>query len=136
MYRVLLPRKAAYGVQGDLLRLSDGNPAAFPLSRCSHVSTVRRGSNLEEMRTELSAARLVDVALSAFGVDTSTWRSQLARFDLRGDVAPKRVERAPLTCAFVEHRLKSGQNCGCQLLRTAFNGVRDHAPGTARSPIC
>jgi hypothetical protein len=47
--------------------------------------------------------------LAAFGVDTSTWRSQLTRFDLRGDVVTKRAERAPLTCAFIAHPLKSGQ---------------------------
>jgi hypothetical protein len=35
-----------------------GYPAAFPLSLCSHISTVRRGSNRDEMRTELLAAGL------------------------------------------------------------------------------
>lgn len=44
------------------MRLSDGYLAAFPLGPCFHVSTVRRGSNRDETRTELSAARLVDVA--------------------------------------------------------------------------
>jgi hypothetical protein len=109
MYWVLLLRKATYVDQGDLLRLSDGYPAAFPPGPCSHVSTVRRGSNRDEMRTERSSDRPVAVAHpSASGGDTATWRSQLTRLDLRGDVVTKQVERAPLTCAFIAHPLKSG----------------------------
>jgi hypothetical protein len=92
---------------GDRLRRSRRPVATFrwlfgcfPARPCSDVSTVRRGSNRDEMWTELSAARLVNVALPrapAWPTFVELFRRDLARDDdralLEDIVAKLRSER-------------------------------------------